>query len=185
MTLPNRLTLLRIGLIPILIIVFYLPFAWKGPAAATLFLACSITDWLDGFLARKLDQTSDFGRFLDPVADKLLIAVTLILLVEKNPTPFLAIPAIIIIGREITVSALREWMAELGEGPRVAVSTIGKMKTAMQMTALVLLLYQEDLFDLPLFLIGEVLLYLAMALTIWSLVVYLKAAWPTFSEKSS
>lgn len=182
MTLPNFLTLIRIVLIPFLILVFYLPVPWSGPLAAYLFLACSLTDWLDGYLARRLNQTSNFGRFLDPVADKLLVTVTLILLVDRHPS--LVIPAIIIVGREIIVSALREWMASAGESTRVAVSTIGKMKTGIQMAALVMLLYGSEIYGIPMFVLGVAFLYLAVGLTLWSLLVYLRAAWPTLSAES-
>jgi CDP-diacylglycerol--glycerol-3-phosphate 3-phosphatidyltransferase/cardiolipin synthase len=138
---------------------------------------------LDGYLARRLNQTSAFGAFLDPVADKLIVGVALILLVDENPTPYaglyLALPAAVIIGREIVISALREWMAELGERARVAVSLIGKVKTSAQMLALILLLYREPIGVFPTALIGLSLLYLAALLTLWSMLIYLRAAWPT------
>ena len=184
MTLANRLTLLRIFLIPALVLMYCLPLSWSGPAAAYLFLFCSLTDWLDGYLARWLDQVSEFGRFLDPVADKLLVVVTLVLLVERHSSLWMALPAMVIVSREVAVSALREWMAELGERALVAVSTIGKVKTGLQMTALVMLLYENDLFGLPIFLIGGVLLYLATFLTLWSMLVYLRAARPLFNGDS-
>lgn len=183
--LPNALTLLRIALIPVFAVVFYLPFAWANVAVTAIFAIAALTDWLDGFLARQLDQTSAFGAFLDPVADKLMVAVALVMLVDVNPTPFvgliLALPAAVIIGREIVISALREWMAEIGERAQVAVSTIGKIKTTAQMVSLLLLLYREPLGQLPTVEIGLALLYLAAALTLWSMVIYLRAAWPTLT----
>jgi CDP-diacylglycerol--glycerol-3-phosphate 3-phosphatidyltransferase len=184
--LPNLLTFLRIGLIPVFVVVFYLPLSWSHIAAAALFALAGATDWLDGYLARRLGQTSAFGAFLDPVADKLMVGVTLVLLVDVNPTPFsgvlLALPAAVIIGREIVISALREWMAELGERTQVAVSVIGKIKTSAQMLALLLLLYRESIGDFPTAEAGFVLLYVAAVLTLWSMMIYLRAAWPTLSN---
>lgn len=187
--LPNLLTFLRIGLIPVFVVVFYLPVAWAHAGAAALFALAGATDWLDGFLARRLGQTSAFGAFLDPVADKLMVGVTLVLLVDVNPTPFsgvlLALPAAVIIGREIVISALREWMAELGERTQVAVSVIGKIKTSAQMLALFLLLYREPVGAFPTADAGFVLLYVAAGLTLWSMVIYLRAAWPMLSNNST
>jgi CDP-diacylglycerol--glycerol-3-phosphate 3-phosphatidyltransferase len=184
--LPNLLTFLRIALIPVFVVVFYLPLSWSHIGAAALFALAGATDWLDGFLARRLGQTSAFGAFLDPVADKLMVGVTLVLLVDVNPTPFsgvlLALPAAVIIGREIVISALREWMAELGERTQVAVSVIGKIKTSAQMLALLLLLYRESIGDFPTAEAGFVLLYVAAVLTLWSMMIYLRAAWPTLSN---
>ncbi len=185
LNIPNILTLLRIALIPVFVVIFYLPWEFSGKVCALVFALAAMTDWLDGYLARRLEQTSPLGAFLDPVADKLMVATALILLVEANPTPALAMPAAVIIGREITISALREWMAELGVRAQVAVSVIGKIKTAFQMMAIFLLIYQEDLFGLPVSTIGYVLLYLAVILTLWSMMVYMKAAWPTLSGRSS
>ncbi len=178
MTIPTILTLLRIALIPVFVVVFYLPWEFARPAAAIIFTVAAITDWLDGWLARRLDQTSPFGAFLDPVADKLMIAVALVLIVESAPTPWLAIAASIIIGREIAVSALRERMAELGKGKKVAVNMMGKVKTASQMLAIILLLYQRPLYGFPTEDVGYVLLYVAAALTLWSMFIYLARAWP-------
>jgi CDP-diacylglycerol--glycerol-3-phosphate 3-phosphatidyltransferase len=184
--LPNLLTFLRIALIPVFVVVFYLPLSWSHIGAAALFALAGATDWLDGYLARRLGQTSAFGAFLDPVADKLMVGVTLVLLVDVNPTPFsgvlLALPAAVIIGREIVISALREWMAELGERTQVAVSVIGKIKTSAQMLALLLLLYRESIGDFPTAEAGFVLLYVAAVLTLWSMMIYLRAAWPTLSN---
>jgi len=137
-----------------------------------------MTDVFDGYLARKLSQTSAFGRFLDPVADKLMVAVALVLLVQRNPEIYLALPAAVIIGREIVVSALREWMTEIGARKKVAVSILGKIKTVAQMVALGLLIYHDTVFGLPVYQAGLVLLYIAVVLTLFSMVQYLIAAWP-------
>ncbi len=179
---PKMLTAVRILLIPVFMVVFYLPSEWTNLACALVFSAAALTDWLDGYLARRWRQVSAFGAFLDPVADKLMVAVALILLVERNPTPALAIPAIVIISREITVSALREWMAELGARAQVAVSVIGKFKTAVQMVAIVLLIYHEDRWGTPIYTTGFVLLYVAAVLTLWSMFVYVRAAWPNLTD---
>jgi CDP-diacylglycerol--glycerol-3-phosphate 3-phosphatidyltransferase/cardiolipin synthase len=178
---PNILTLLRILLIPVFVLVFYLPFNWARVGCALVFALAAVTDWLDGFLARRWSQTSPFGAFLDPVADKLMVAVALLLLVQSEPTPALAIPAAIIIGREITISALREWMAEVGARATVAVSMIGKVKTAVQMVAILLLIYERPLWGLPIYTLGFLLLYAAAILTLWSMVAYLRAAWPSLT----
>ncbi len=178
LNLPTILTLLRIAVIPVFILVFYAPFDWSHAASAAIFALAAITDWLDGFLARKLGQTSPFGAFLDPVADKLMVAVALILLVEADPSPWLAIPAMVIIGREIAISALREWMAEIGESAQVKVSFIAKVKTMLQMVALLLMLYFNPVAGFPTYKTGLVLLYVAAGLTLGSMVIYLRAAWP-------
>ena len=182
MNVPNTLTGIRIFLVPVLVIVFYLPFAWTPMACAAIFALAAVTDWADGFLARRLSQVSTFGAFLDPVADKLMVAAALVLLLQRDPDPWLAIPAAIIISREIVVSALRELMAELGQRATVAVATLGKIKTVSQMTALLLMLYSRDLGPIPVYWTGTVLLYVATALTIWSMVVYLRAAWPVMTS---
>jgi CDP-diacylglycerol--glycerol-3-phosphate 3-phosphatidyltransferase len=178
MTAPIILTLLRIALIPVLVLFFYLPYSWSNLACVIVFVSAAVTDWLDGYVARRTGQLTSFGAFLDPVADKLMVATALVLLVQRNPQVVFALAAAVIIGREIAISALREWMAELGERGRVKVTLFGKLKTIFQMTAITLLLYQEDLGPLPVALIGELLLYLAAALTLWSMWVYLHAAWP-------
>lgn len=184
---PNSLTLLRIGLIPVFVICFLLPdsWAWTNEAATIVFVLAAFTDWLDGYMARKLKQFTAFGAFLDPVADKLIVATALILLVDANPTPFhgafLALPAAVVIGREIAISALREWMAEIGERTQVAVSVIGKIKTSAQMVAIGFLIYQEPLGNLPIPEIGLFLLYVAAILTLWSMYLYLRAAWPVLT----
>ena len=176
------LTTVRIVLVPVLVVVFYLPVAWAPVACAAIFALAALTDWADGFLARRLSQMSTFGAFLDPVADKLMVAVTLVLLLQRDPELWLAVPAAIIISREIVVSALRELMAELGQRATVAVATLGKIKTASQMTALALMLYRHDLGPVPVYGIGTLLLYAATVLTIWSMVVYLRAAWPVMTS---
>ena len=186
---PNLLTLLRIFLIPVFIAAYYLPFRWAPLLATTLFVLAALTDWLDGYLARRLNQASPFGAFLDPVADKLMVASALVLLTADPrvhsivlDNRLFTIVVLIIVGREITVSALREWMAELGERARVAVSFLGKFKTIGQMVAIPFLLYREPLFGLPVFRVGELLLYLAAGLTLWSMVIYLRAAWPSLTR---
>jgi len=184
LTLPTTLTLLRIAAIPVFMLVFFLPFSWSGIACAIIFAIAAITDWLDGYLARKLGQTTPFGAFLDPVADKLMVGAALVLLVQADPSPLIAIPAIIIIGREIAISALREWMAELGQRANVAVSFIAKVKTTVQMVSLVLLLVRVDVAGFPVYQVGILLLYIAAGLTLWSMILYLRAAWPSFSTDS-
>jgi CDP-diacylglycerol--glycerol-3-phosphate 3-phosphatidyltransferase len=174
---PNLLTLLRIALIPILIVVFYLPFKWANIAAALIFAAASFTDWLDGFLARKLKLLSPFGAFLDPVADKLIVSTSLLLLLGVKDINYITIPAIVILGREIVISALREWMAEIGQRTSMTVNFIGKVKTTMQMIALFLLLAFNPMTSWW-GTLGFILLYLAAILTLWSMIVYLKIAWP-------
>ncbi|MEX0731321.1 MAG: CDP-diacylglycerol--glycerol-3-phosphate 3-phosphatidyltransferase [Aquisalimonadaceae bacterium] len=185
LNLPNILTLGRIALIPVFGLVFLLPLAWANTAAASIFALAALTDWLDGYLARRLGQTSPFGAFLDPVADKLMVAVALVALVAVNPSPLFAVPAAIIICREIAVSALREWMAELGKRARVAVSTIGKFKTAAQMISIIMLLYNDPVFGIPMGALGLLLLYVAALLTLWSMVMYLRAAWEVLGEPKS
>ena len=179
LNIPNILTLLRIVLIPVFVVIFYLPWEWAAQACALVFALAGITDWLDGYLARRLNQVSALGAFLDPVADKLMVSTALILLVQADPTPELAVPTLIIIGREITISALREWMAELGSRAQVAVSVIGKIKTTVQMIAIFALIFKQEIWGLPVYTIGYVLLYLAAVLTLWSMLVYLRAAWPS------
>ena len=191
----NVLTLARIAMIPLVVVLFYLPYPWSDPAAASLFILAALTDSLDGYLARKLGQTSALGAFLDPVADKLMVATALILLVshdpptleliEFNPQILITVTAAVIVGREITISALREWMAEMGARGKVAVSSIGKLKTIFQMTGLSLMLFRSDVWFLPAFEIGVYCLVAAAALTLWSMIVYLKAAWPDLMRSST
>ena len=190
-TWPNILTFLRISAVPLLVFFFYLPVSWAHLAAVIIFAIASFTDWLDGYLARYLQQTTHLGAFLDPVADKLMVSIVLVLIVGEPtfqyvsvptrivsiPSAVLAIPAAIIVGREIIVSALREWMAEIGKRHRVAVSAMGKVKTAVQMLALLVLLYCDNSSPAILVFSGYALLYFAAVLTIWSMLVYLKAAW--------
>lgn len=176
---PNLLTWLRILLIPVFVTVFYLSDSTLNPhlknlIATAVFLLAAWTDWLDGYLARKLNQTSAFGAFLDPVADKLMVAAALILLVKLGRAD--AVIAFIIIGREITISALREWMAKVGESKSTAVSILGKVKTSFQMLSITLLLYYEPIYGLDLQLIGSMLLYMAALLTLWSMGYYLMMA---------
>ncbi len=184
--LPNILTSLRIALIPVLVAVYYLlPFDWRYVAAAAVFTLASMTDWLDGYLARKFDEITPFGAFLDPVADKLVVAVALVLLVEVHASAILVVPALVIVCREIVVSALREWMAQYSERRSVAVSFLGKIKTGFQMVAIIILLANGPVkagaytyFSLT----GYILLYAAAALTLWSMYLYLKLAWPDLSS---
>ncbi|MBM4201782.1 MAG: CDP-diacylglycerol--glycerol-3-phosphate 3-phosphatidyltransferase [Gammaproteobacteria bacterium] len=182
LNLPTSLTLLRILLIPFLVLAFYLP--WRGAhiACAIIFLIAAITDWLDGYLARKMSQTTLFGAFLDPVADKLMVAVTLVLVVQADPSPYVAIASAVIIGREITIASLREWMAEIGQRNRVAVSGLGKWKTTTQMIAIVTLLFSMDAWEQVLKPAGQVLLAISAVLTLWSMICYLKSAIPALRE---
>ncbi|MFI4890753.1 MAG: CDP-diacylglycerol--glycerol-3-phosphate 3-phosphatidyltransferase [Steroidobacterales bacterium] len=182
--LPNALTWLRILMIPAIVGLFLLPFWWAGPASCAAFALAGITDTLDGYYARKLGLTSRLGAFLDPVADKLIVASALVLIVAKDPRWFLVIVAIVIIGREIAVSALREWMAEIGAHARVAVSGLGKLKTIMQIVGLSCLLFRRDLLGLPIYAIGLVLTLVATVLTLWSMVLYLRLAWPELRGSS-
>ena len=182
--LPNALTWFRVVAIPLVVIVFYAPElfawpeAWARPAAGLLFGLAGITDYFDGYLARRLGLTSNFGAFLDPVADKLIVSTALVLLVQADPQITLGLVAAIIIGREITVSALREWMSQIGARAHVAVSIFGKWKTTAQIIGISFMLYREPLLGLPIYRIGEWLLYVAAALTFWSMIDYLRAARP-------
>jgi CDP-diacylglycerol--glycerol-3-phosphate 3-phosphatidyltransferase len=177
-TVPNVLTWLRILAIPLVVILFYLPYHWSDPAAGLLFAAAGITDSLDGYYARKLGQTSRLGAFLDPVADKLIVAVALVLIVSKDPRWTVVLMASVIIGREIAISALREWMAEIGQRTKVAVSRLGKYKTILQIVGLSMMLYRWDLFSIPMYRLGFLLTGIAAVLTLVSMVEYLRAAWP-------
>jgi CDP-diacylglycerol---glycerol-3-phosphate 3-phosphatidyltransferase len=177
--LPNALTWLRISMIPAIFALFYLlPYPWADPAACAAFALAGITDSLDGYYARKLGLTSRLGAFLDPVADKLIVAAALVLIVSKDPRWFVVIVAVVIIGREIAVSALREWMAEIGARGRIKVSLLAKYKTIMQIVGLSLLLFREDLFFIPTYKLGLLLTAIAAVLTLWSMVQYLRLAWP-------
>lgn len=176
--LPLLLTVARIVIIPAILGLMLFPSVASQHAAAVLFAMAAATDWLDGWLARRWRQTTAFGAFLDPVADKLLVAVSLVMLLHARPSGWLAVLVAIIIGREITISALREWLAEVGQRTRVAVNRIGKIKTVAQMTAIILMLWHTPLGRVPLYTLGVSLLFLAAALTLWSMGVYLRAAWP-------
>lgn len=188
---PTWLTLFRMLLLPVMVLVYYshviyhgIPLRFANIGAALIFVLASVTDWFDGWLARRWNQTSNFGAFLDPVADKLMVAVTLFLLVQSHHTALMAIVSSIIVGREIGVSALREWMASIGQRSRVQVAMVGKFKTVMQVVAIVVLLLEHDR-DAELlryWYVGETLLVIAAVLTIWSGLVYLHAAWPSFRE---
>ncbi len=186
--LPIFLTWLRIVAIPLLIAVYYLPANWASAyerdlAATLIFVSAALTDWADGYLARKLNQTSAFGAFLDPVADKLMVAAALIVLVQLGRTD--AIVAMIIIGREITISALREWMAKIGAAKSVAVSMLGKVKTTAQMLALPMLLYYAPLASIDMKVVGNWLIWVATLLTLWSMGYYLRMAWPEIAKRSA
>lgn len=182
--LPNALTWFRVVAIPLVVAAFYGPElfgwqeSWARPATGLMFGLAGITDYFDGYLARRLGLTSSFGAFLDPVADKLIVSTALVLIVQADPRIPLALVAAIIIGREITVSALREWMSQIGARAHVAVSIFGKWKTTLQIIGISLMLYREPLLSLPVYRIGEWLVYLAAALTLWSMIDYLRAAWP-------
>lgn len=181
MNLPNILTLGRIALIPVFALVYVLTDTLY-PIAALLFALAAVTDWLDGYLARKLGQTTPFGTFLDPVADKLIVVTALVLLIGGHATLWVTIPGVVIVGREIVISALREWMAEMNRRGLVAVSWTTRVKTAMQMVAIFILLYNVPELNRPWVIVGLVLLYAAAIITIWSMVAYLRAAWPSLKD---
>lgn len=187
---PNLLTLFRVALIPVLVVMYFWPSAYRETILTGIFVLAAVTDWLDGFLARRMNAASPLGAFLDPVADKLIVTTALVLLVSDrevltavlHPMPF-AVAVAIIVGREIVISALREWMSELGERGAVAVGTLGKSKTAFQMISISVLLYGKPLYGVPVFRLGEILLYLAALLTLWSMYEYLRAAQPYLRER--
>jgi len=184
---PIILTWLRIAMIPLVVGLFYIPGTWMAePARDTLaawaFIIAALTDWFDGWLARRWNQTSAFGAFLDPVADKLMVCAALIVLLDLGRVD--AFISLIIIGREITISALREWMAKIGASASVAVHRLGKFKTAAQMVAIPCLLYDQPLFGLSSRILGDVLIIIAAVLTVWSMLYYLQRAWPAIREKS-
>lgn len=190
----NVLTFTRIAMIPLVVVFFYLPYRWASPAAAIAFIIAAITDSLDGYFARKYGQTTALGAFLDPVADKLMVATALILLashdvtklrlIRFDPSIIVSVTAAVVVGREITISALREWMAELGARKKVAVSSLGKVKTGFQMTGLSMMLFRENLWGLPIYELGLYCLIVAAVLTLWSMIVYLQAAWPELKGKT-
>lgn len=184
LNIPNILTLMRIVLIPVFVLAFYLPWSWSHITAAIIFSIACATDWLDGYLARVLKQTSLFGAFLDPIADKLAVAVALVLLVGENHFFYMTLPAAIIVGREIIISGLREWMAELGKRASISVNYISKVKTALQMLALILLIaFKPETSWLGV--LGYILLYIAAVLTLWTMIAYLKLAWPELMKKNN
>jgi CDP-diacylglycerol--glycerol-3-phosphate 3-phosphatidyltransferase len=184
--LPNTLTWLRILMVPAIVLLFYvLPYPWADPAACAAFALAGITDSLDGYYARKLGQTSRLGAFLDPVADKLIVAAALILIVSRDPRWYVVIASIVIIGREIAVSALREWMAEIGARGKIKVSALGKYKTIMQIVGLSFLLFRQTLFGIPIYKLGLLLTAVAVVLTLWSMIAYLRLAWPELRGSSS
>ena len=182
--LPNTLTWLRILMIPGVVVLFYLPFWWAHPAAGIGFALAGITDTLDGYFARKLGLTSRLGAFLDPVADKLIVAAALVLIVSADPRWFVVIMAAVIIGREIAVSALREWMAEIGARGRIKVSMLAKYKTIMQIVGLSMLLFRHNLLGIPIYKLGVVLTAIAAVLTLWSMIQYLRLAWPELRDST-
>ncbi|MFS8980734.1 CDP-diacylglycerol--glycerol-3-phosphate 3-phosphatidyltransferase [Cupriavidus necator] len=185
---PILLTWLRVAMIPLVVGVFYLPDTWlpmhtKNLTAASFFIIAAVTDWLDGFLARRWNQTSSFGAFLDPVADKLMVTAALLSLLALGRVTDLI--ALVIIGREITISALREWMAQIGASKSVAVNFLGKLKTTVQMIAIPLLLFSGRLFGFDAYVLGNWMIYVAAVLTLWSMIYYMKLAWPQIRERSS
>ena len=182
--LPNTLTWLRILMIPGVVILFYLPFWWAHPAAGVGFALAGITDAFDGYFARKLGLTSRLGAFLDPVADKLIVAAALVLIVSADARWFVVIMAVVIIGREIAVSALREWMAEIGARGRIKVSMLGKYKTIVQIFGLSMMLFNHPLLAIPIYKLGVVLTAIAAVLTLWSMILYLRLAWPELKNSS-
>jgi len=189
LTIPNMITMFRIVIIPVFVLAFIMPdYHYKPLVLVSLFFLAGFSDWVDGFLARKLKQSSAFGAFLDPVADKLMVTTAMILLVMsppgiERPSLLIVFPAIVIIGREIAISALREWMAKVGAQTKVKVSFIGKVKTASQLLAIGFLLYDQPIGTFDPTLVGYILLYIATVLTLWSMVVYLRASWSSFSVK--
>ena len=178
LNLANGLTLLRIAAIPIVVVCFYSPLDYARPIAAILFGIAAVTDIIDGWVARRFGQMSRFGEFLDPVADKLMVAIVLVMLVQAQSSWFEDVIAMIIIGREITISALREWMATIGERANVKVDITGKIKTTLQMFGIAFMVWKVPIYGIPIYTIGFILLVLAAVMTIWSMMVYLRAAWP-------
>lgn len=174
----NILTLIRIACIPLMVFVFFSSLENARPLSAIIFIIAALTDWLDGWVAREFDQSSKLGAFLDPVADKLIVCIALLIIVQSDPSIINTLVAIVIVGREISISALREWMAELGERHQVSVIAFSKLKTILQMVGLSCMLYQESLLSLDLYLIGMISLIVASILTVWTMVIYLIKAWP-------
>jgi CDP-diacylglycerol--glycerol-3-phosphate 3-phosphatidyltransferase len=186
MNIPNTITTSRIILIPVFIAAFYIPYDWAAALATFIFWLAAITDWFDGYLARKLNQQSALGAFIDPLADKLMVITALLLILGRHPdNNWLLFSALIIISREIFISSLREWMSSMGKSEMVAVSFLGKAKTTAQMFALLFLIYAQDLFGLPTFRFGTGLLVWAAILTIVSMIVYIKSAWRILKDESA
>ena len=183
LTIPTLITLFRILMIPVMVLLFYWKHPWSNILTTTVFVAGALTDWLDGWIARRYEMYSAFGAFLDPVADKLAVTVALFLVVEYHDTWPITLLAAIIVSREITISALREWMAQIGAHGLVKVAILGKLKTIVQMVAISCLLFREDLLGLPVFFIGYALLGVAAALTLWSGADYMIAAWPRMRKE--
>jgi len=182
LNIPTILTLLRIASIPVIMIVFYLPIEDARLWCSLIFIVASLTDWFDGFLARKLNLQTAFGEFLDPVADKLMVVTLLVLIVQADPAIYIAVPAAIIIGREVTVASLREWMAELGQRSVMKVSWLGKCKTSFQMLAILCLLFNADFYEVPIRTVGIASIYIAAVLTLWSMWQYIQLALPQFRK---
>ncbi len=186
MNIPNTITTFRIILIPVFIAAFYLPYDWAPALVTFIFWMAAITDWFDGYLARKLNQQSLLGAFIDPLADKLMVISALLLILAKHPeNNWLLFSSLIIITREIFISSLREWMSAMGKSKMVAVSFFGKAKTSAQMLALLFLIYEQDIFGLPTFVFGTGVLVWAAILTIVSMITYVKSAWSTISAENS
>jgi CDP-diacylglycerol--glycerol-3-phosphate 3-phosphatidyltransferase len=182
MTLANFFTCLRVLLIPVFMAVYYADFPWHYLVAASIFTFACVTDWLDGLLARRMNQSSRFGAFLDPVADKLLVTISLVMLAASYPSPWYIIPAAIMVAREVLVSALREWMAEQRQRDAVAVSKLGKIKTTVQMLALIVLLSTNQDGPASIWITGYALINLAALLTMWSMAIYIRRAWPALKS---
>ena len=178
LNLANMLTLFRMAAIPVVVVCFYAPIPHARPIAAIIFGIAAVTDFIDGWVARKYNQQSRFGEFLDPVADKLMVSIVLVMLVQAQSGWFEDIIAMIIIGREITISALREWMATIGERANVKVSMLGKVKTTLQMFGIAFMVFKDEFLGIDVYAVGFVLLVAAAVLTIWSMIIYLQAAWP-------
>jgi len=183
LTIPTLLTLFRIVMIPVMVAFFYWHHAWGNVLTTAVFVLGALTDWLDGWVARRFNMYSAFGAFLDPVADKLAVTVALFLVVGAHPTAWMVLLSAVIVGREIAISALREWMAQVGAHGLVKVAALGKIKTIVQMVAISCLLFREPLFGLPIFHVGEWLLAVAAGLTLWSGWDYMRAAWPAMSRE--
>jgi CDP-diacylglycerol---glycerol-3-phosphate 3-phosphatidyltransferase len=185
MNLPTILTLLRILVIPLVVVCYYFRFSGSHALAAIIFLLACVTDWLDGYLARRYSLTTPLGAFLDPIADKLLVAVVLVIVVGEGLIFGIAIPAAVIVGREVAISGLREWMAEMGKRTSVAVTFVAKIKTALQMIALILLLWYVPGSDKWVLWLGTVCLWIAAVLTLWSMFIYVRLAWPDFKRSAT